>query len=113
MLTAAADFTALATAPRVSTPVLGIRYRTAAPATSTSTLRIGIAASKKIGNAVTRNRIRRRLKSILRELAANVAPGTDVLISVRAAAATASSATLRAALTECLVRAQLIPTVRA
>jgi ribonuclease P protein component len=93
--------------------VLGIRYRTVAPATSASTLRIGIAASKKIGNAVTRNRIRRRLKSISRELATNVAPGTDVLITVRAAAATASSATLRAALTECLARAQLIPTARA
>lgn len=113
MLTAAADFTALATAPRVSTPVLGIRYRTADPAATMPTLRIGIAASKKIGNAVTRNRIRRRLKSIVRELEANVAPGTDVLINVRDAAATASSATLRAALTECLVRAQLIPTVRA
>ena len=104
---------ALATAPRTSTPVLGIRYRTAASVTSTSTLRIGIAASKKIGNAVTRNRIRRRLKSILRELATTVTPGTDVLISVRLAAATASSATLRAALIECLVRAELIPTVRA
>jgi ribonuclease P protein component len=93
--------------------VLGIRYRTADPAAITPTLRIGIAASKKIGNAVTRNRIRRRLKSIVRELEANVTPGTDVLISVRDAAASASSATLRAALTECLVRAQLIPTVRA
>ena len=76
-------------------------------------IRVGFTVTKKIGNAVTRNRIRRRLKSILRELATTVTPGTDVLISVRLAAATASSATLRAALIECLVRAELIPTVRA
>jgi ribonuclease P protein component len=67
----------------------------------------GIAASKKIGGAVVRNRIRRRLKVIARDLAPAVKPGTDLLIGVRASASVASSAQLRAALTDCLRRGKL------
>jgi hypothetical protein len=37
-----------------------------------------------------------------------VRPGTEILIGVRAAASTASSAELRAALAECLRRARLV-----
>lgn len=106
MIRTSADFTALAAAPGVNSSLLGIRFvarDTAAPA-----LRIGIAASKKVGGAVVRNRIRRRLKVITRDLAPAVKPGTDLLIGVRVLAATASSAQLRAALTDCLRRAKLL-----
>ena len=106
MIRTAADFTALAAAPGVNSPLLGVRFAVRdnpAPA-----LRIGIAASKKVGGAVVRNRIRRRLKAIARDIAPQVRPGTDVLIGVRASAATASSEQLRAALTDCLLRAKLV-----
>ncbi|MEY3494656.1 MAG: ribonuclease P protein component [Candidatus Limnocylindrus sp.] len=108
MIRTAADFTALAAAPGVNSPLLGIRF--VVRETSDPTLRIGIAAGKKIGGAVVRNRIRRRLKAIARDLAPSVKPGTDLLIGVRAPASVASSAQLRAALTECLRRGKLLTT---
>lgn len=108
MLRTPSDFAALSAAPGVNTPLLGVRHRTVATTESTPSLRLGIATSRKVGNAVVRNRIRRRLKSIARELAPQVHPGAEILIGVRAAASTATSAELRAALTECLQRARLV-----
>jgi len=108
MLRTPSDFAALSAAPGVTTPLLGVRHRTVAATESTPSLRLGIATSRKVGNAVVRNRIRRRLKSIARELAPEVRPGAEILIGVRAAASAASSAELRAALTECLRRARLV-----
>lgn len=109
MLRTAADFSALADAPRASSALLGIRHRTAAArAESTHRLRIGIAASRKVGGAVVRNRIRRRLKAIARDLAPTIPAGTDILIGVRPEAATASSDELRAAFVACLRRARLV-----
>ena len=51
-------------------------------------LRFGLAVSGRTGGAVVRNRIRRRLREILREL--DAAPGYDVVVSARPAAATAT-----------------------
>jgi ribonuclease P protein component len=106
MIRTAAAFTALAAAPGVNTPLLGVRYLVRAE--ESPAFRIGIAASKKIGGAVVRNRIRRRLKVIARDLAPQVRSGTDALIGVRVAAATASNEQLRAALADCFRRAKLL-----
>ena len=94
MIRTAANFTALAAAPGVNTPLLGVRY--VVRAEESPAFRIGIAASKKIGGAVVRNRIRRRLKVIARDLAPQVRPGTDALIGVRAAAAVTQHAAVAA-----------------
>jgi len=106
MIRTAADFTALAVAPCVNSPLLGVRY--AVRDRAVPILRIGIATSKKVGGAVVRNRIRRRLKAIARDIAPQVRLGADVLIGVRPSAATASSEQLRTALTDCLRRAKLL-----
>ncbi|HEU6444159.1 MAG TPA: ribonuclease P protein component [Gaiellaceae bacterium] len=47
-------------------------------------VRLGIAIPKKIGSAVTRNRIKRRLREGWRELISEVPPGTDYVLLVRA-----------------------------
>jgi len=47
-------------------------------------VRLGIAVPKKIGSAVTRNRIKRRLREGWRELMAGLPAGTDYVLLVRA-----------------------------
>ncbi|MGN7457139.1 ribonuclease P protein component [Paenibacillus pasadenensis] len=48
--------------------------------------RLGISASKKIGNAVVRNRMRRVLKEIVRKHADRICERTDMILIVRAGA---------------------------
>ena len=45
--------------------------------------RIGITITKKIGNAVTRNKIRRRLKEICRNSFDSIEPGYDLVFVVK------------------------------
>jgi len=47
--------------------------------------RFGLATGRKLGGAVTRNRLRRRLREALRALAPSFQPGWDVLIIARPA----------------------------
>jgi ribonuclease P protein component len=51
--------------------------------------RFGWSIKKALGNAVRRNRIRRRLREILRLHRQEIAPGWDVVIHPRSSAATA------------------------
>lgn len=46
-------------------------------------LRVGITTSKKIGNAVQRNRSRRVIREAFRQLADNVRPGVDLVFVAR------------------------------
>jgi ribonuclease P protein component len=66
--------------------------RGAAPGPS----RFGFIVAKNVGNAVTRNRVRRRLKAATSELTMSVPAGTDIVIRALPSAATAEWATLRA-----------------
>lgn len=45
--------------------------------------RLGVSASKKIGNAVVRNRMRRMIKEIVRHHAHRIVPKTDFILIVR------------------------------
>jgi ribonuclease P protein component len=66
--------------------------------------RVGFVVSKAVGNAVVRNRVKRRLRHLAREHVSSL-PGSAVLV-VRAlpAAAAASYPELSADLTRCLAR---------
>ncbi|MBM3493190.1 MAG: ribonuclease P protein component [Armatimonadetes bacterium] len=52
--------------------------------TGTGTARIGFVASKKVGGAVERNRVKRRLRDACRQLVGTWRPGFDVVFVARA-----------------------------
>jgi ribonuclease P protein component len=60
--------------------------------------RFGISTGRRLGGAVQRNRLRRRLREVLRRVPNDSGHGWDVLIVVRPAAVDASFDELRTAL---------------
>ena len=60
--------------------------------------RFGISTSRRLGGAVVRNRIRRRIRESLRALSPRVAPGFDILLVARQGSITASQLELTATL---------------
>ena len=59
--------------------------------------RIGLTVSRKLGHAVVRNRVRRRLREIYRLHEADFLPGWDVVVVARSRAVTASYRSLERA----------------
>lgn len=54
--------------------------------------RLGLAVSRKVGTAVTRNRVKRRLREAFARLASAVEPGHDYVLVVRPGLAEAAEA---------------------
>jgi len=79
-----ADFLGVATGPRAAAAAFVLQARER-PDTGPS--RVGFTVSKKVGNAVERNRVRRRLREVVRlSDAEGLRPGNDyVLVGRRAA----------------------------
>ncbi|HLA17723.1 MAG: ribonuclease P protein component [Chloroflexi bacterium RBG_16_64_32] len=68
--------------------------------------RYGFTTSKRLGNAVVRNRVRRRLREGIRSLQAR--PGWDVVVSARIAAAQADFHQLKTAVANLFARAGIL-----
>lgn len=73
--------------------------------------RVGVVVSKAVGNAVVRNRVKRRLRAQVAPLLATVPPGTDLVLRANPAAAGAASREIGDALARALetLIAQLAP----
>ena len=68
--------------------------------------RYGFSISKRVGKAVTRNRVKRLLREILR--VAPVDPGWDIVFIARSATATTRYAELRESVEDLLSRTKLL-----
>ncbi len=73
----------------------------------TETFRFGVSVSKKIGNAVVRNRLRRMIKEIMRLHAEQVDGSCDLIVIVRKAAVEMAYAELDKSLMHVLKKAGL------
>jgi ribonuclease P protein component len=77
-------------------------------------MRVGFTASKKVGGAVLRNRARRRMRALAREvLAHDAAPGYDYVLIARPETATRDYADLRKDLRYALKRLRLVRAAKA
>ncbi|MFP4343278.1 MAG: ribonuclease P protein component [Anaerolineales bacterium] len=69
--------------------------------------RIGLVASRKVGNAVARNRARRLLREAVRQLYPCIPAGWDLILIARRKIATVKAPVVEAALVTTLQRADL------
>jgi ribonuclease P protein component len=76
--------------------------------TDLETTRFGLATGRRIGSAVVRNRVRRRLREALRVLRESFQPGWDVLIIARPAIVNADHAALVGTLQRILERGGVV-----
>jgi ribonuclease P protein component len=67
--------------------------------------RLGITVSRKVGNAVARNHVKRRVREWFRRERARVAPGSELVVIGRRGAAELSGAEIASSLDEALERA--------
>ncbi len=87
-LTQRADFLRLNRGFKYIAPYFILRY---APTAEAGQCRVGYTVTTKCGNAVVRNRIKRRLRALMRELHAACHPGTDYVLIARADAQTSAA----------------------
>jgi ribonuclease P protein component len=67
--------------------------------------RVGITVGRRVGNAVVRNRVKRRLREAIRSSFAKIHPGTDLVLIARPSAARAHYTDLASAVDSLLDRA--------
>jgi ribonuclease P protein component len=75
--------------------------------TEGTVVRCGFVASKRVGSAVARNRVKRRLREIMRPLLLTFAGGWDLVLAARPTAARASFPELADAVADVLRRARV------
>jgi ribonuclease P protein component len=85
-------------------PLLLVRYRR----NDLDCTRYGISTARRIGSAVVRNRVRRQLRALLRQIDPRIGTGWDVLIVARRAAVGVRHSELETALEQLLAGARLM-----
>ena len=98
-----ADFLAAAQGRRMALP--GFHLQARFRDDGSEAVRVGFTCSKKVGNAVARNRARRRLRACADAIIPNVArPGIDIVLIGRAATVARPFDALKADLMKCLAK---------
>lgn len=69
--------------------------------------RVGLSTPRTLGGAVQRNRVRRRLRQLVRQRIGRIGPGWDLLVVARPAAGQATYAELGEALDALLQRSEV------
>jgi ribonuclease P protein component len=87
-------------------PALLMRYRP----NELDRTRYGISTGRRVGGAVVRNKVRRRIRAILRRLEGKVQPGWDILLVARPPSAEVSQAELEQTLTRLMSAAGVLAT---
>jgi len=104
MLRRRADFEAIGRQGTArSTALLVLRWMR----TNRAESRVGLSTPRTLGGAVQRNRVRRRLRELLRERIGRIGPGWDLLLIARPAAGDATHAELGAAIDALLRRSDI------
>jgi ribonuclease P protein component len=105
MLSSPRDFAALMERGTMrSHPLLATRVLR----TDLGSTRFGLATSRALGGAIVRNRVRRRLREVLRSVAPQLEAGWDVLVVARPAVVAADYRTVRETLTRLLRRSGVL-----
>jgi len=105
MLSRPQDFATLSERGAIkSNPLMTIRFLR----TDLDTTRLGLSTGRRLGGAVIRNRVRRRLREVLRVMAPSFQPGWDVLIIARPALVEADHEVLVKALRRLLTRSGVL-----
>src|SRR5688500_17448576 len=86
-----------------STPLLVLRWLR----TDRAETRIGLSTPRTLGGAVQRNKVRRRLRELVRARMERIGPGWDLLLIARPAAGEASHGDLGAAIDSLLERSDI------
>jgi ribonuclease P protein component len=73
-----------------------------------SQFRFGISVSKKVGNAVTRNRIKRCVREVIRQVEGDLTEGKDYVIIARKPTANMNFHQIKASLVHVLKRAGVL-----
>ncbi|WP_232698010.1 ribonuclease P protein component [Brevibacillus daliensis] len=73
-----------------------------------ASFRIGISASKKIGNAVTRNKVKRLIKEVVSRVEEKIKPELDIVVIVRPGVEELSLSTIQSTLMHALKRAKAV-----
>ena len=71
-------------------------------------VKLGVAAGRTVGTAVTRNRAKRLLREAIRSLIPNIASGNDLILIARPGLVSATLEETRQALLTLLQRAQIL-----
>ncbi len=104
-LTAGEDFRhALRRGRRVGSATLVVHLAPSRDDADSSPARVGFAVSRAVGIAVVRNRVKRRLRHLMRERVQTLPAGSLVVVRALPAAASASYADLGGDLDRCLAR---------